>query len=404
MIITSWLDNDAYNLRQSYFFWRYHREAWGEYVYKCRSRGVDLSILREALEKELADLCSLNFSPNDKQILEHFFSTESKDYTKDLCDKRVSILSQKDITIQVTRVGELILRYKGPIWKRILVETPLLATISELHFRMLLKDKHEEAETKGYEWIQAQPDFLRKEAPAGFTFVEGGTRRRFSKAHYERCIRVLSQQASPYLAGTSNILYGYKYNVPVVGTMAHQLQMYYQAIVPLQDSVRESLLDWHNVFHGKFPTALTDTLGDEHWDRVFRGDLLQWFTTERHDSGDPFAWGENRLNSYRKQGVDYSKRAFLFSDSLDWTKAINLYKHFSGEISVKTMIGTYITNTIPYGNLKPLSQVIKLMWAAPSIERHLRPLVKLSADIDKSQCECPTFAEYAKVVAKGAMR
>ena len=64
-IIKSWLDNDCYNANQAFFFWIKWKNAVGRYAYKCRSKGVDLSILLEALKRELQHMHDLEFTKED---------------------------------------------------------------------------------------------------------------------------------------------------------------------------------------------------------------------------------------------------------------------------------------------------------------------------------------------------
>jgi nicotinate phosphoribosyltransferase len=398
-IIKSWLDNDLYNQHQSYFFWRKWRKAVGIYAYKCRSKGKDLSVLYQALLTEIEHLSQLEFTNEDAISLAKV-SKCSTDYCHALVGQK--ILDLGSITAKLDKKGDLVLRYSGPIWLRIFIETPLLATISQLYFRYTMTDEqYFEAHAKGKKWIE---DLAAKllNTPDGFKIVEGGTRRRFSVEHYCNVLQALPRNK---VVGTSNVYYGIKYGIPVVGTMAHQLQMFYQAVTTLQGSVGAALKDWMEVFQEEgvaMGTALTDTLGDRLWHWVFDNPTFQaFFHTERHDSADPFAWGEKRLEYYAMKGIDTKNRFFLFSDSLDLDKAIALYECFSPRIGVKIMIGTFLTNTIPIEGHAAVSQVIKLMWANPDGDyNNMIPLVKLSADLEKGQGECETHTKHAVWVAE----
>lgn len=400
-IITSWLDNDLYNFHQSYFFWKKWRKAVGVYAYKCRSKGKNLSRLSDALAEQLEHLSNLAFTEEDARILKK----NSKCSTA-FCSALVGqqILRFCDITMRWESNGDIVLRYKGPIWLRILVETPLLATISELYFKhTMTEEAYSDAHWKGLQWVGEMNRKL-MQAPQDFSVTEGGTRRRFSVQHYNAVMSHLSlAHKAGKVSGTSNILFGEKYGIPVVGTMAHQLQMFYQAVTTMQYSINAALTDWIDVFGEEgqaMGTALTDTLGDRVWHWTFDNpDLQAYFHTERHDSDDPFLWGENRLRYYKMRSVPTKDRFFLFSDSLDLDKAVSLFNAFHDRIGVKIMIGTYLTNTIPVEGHEALSQVIKLMWVDLG-DGMLHPLVKLSADKAKSQGECETLTRHAVWVAE----
>lgn len=406
-IITSWLDNDYYNILQAIFFYNRHHDAVGIYAYKCRSKGVNLVVLRDAIKAELESMCRLQFNYDETDYLRMIMP--NADGFADAIVHR-PILEMQDVLLEI-RGDELVIRYRGPIYKRILVETPLLATISQLYYEATLTPEQlVAAHESGAHWMKSQMEFLAKNAPAGFKFTESGTRRRFSKAHHEKVLQIMLEYGPQFLGATSNVLLGRKYGIKAVGTMAHQLQMYYQAICPLEDSITRALADWREFTNAG--VALTDTLGDLMWDKVFRGWLMHEYHTERHDSNDPYIWGERRLEALAREGVDTEGRSLLFSDSLDFVRAIALWNHFIDRIGVGIMIGTFIVNTIPMEGpvlekllkdtgkaIKPVSQVIKLMWAAPRAEVPMRPVVKLSADMDKSQCECPSLEAHAKWVA-----
>ena len=44
----------------------------------------------------------------------------------------------------------------------------------------------------------------------------------------------------------------------------------------------------------------------------------------RHDSGDPFEWGDKMIEHYNELGIDPSTKTLLFSDRLDFEKADKL--------------------------------------------------------------------------------
>ena len=85
---------------------------------------------------------------------------------------------------------------------------------------------------------------------------------------------------------------------------------------------------------------------------------------------------------------------YLFSDNLNFDKALTLTRMFGDRVNVSHGIGTFITNNIPsIPNHKALNQVIKIVRA------NGRPVAKLSDDPMKAQCEDPIFLEYIKHIS-----
>ena len=109
------------------------------------------------------------------------------------------------------------------------------------------------------------------------------------------------------------------------------------------------------------------------------------FTGVRHDSGDPYEWGEKIIAHYKKFGIDPKTKTLLFSDSLNFEKAQALYDHFKDRINVSFGIGTYCTNNT---DAEALNIVIKLQYVND------RPVAKISDAPGKTMCPDEAYAEY----------
>jgi nicotinate phosphoribosyltransferase len=111
------------------------------------------------------------------------------------------------------------------------------------------------------------------------------------------------------------------------------------------------------------------------------------YTGVRHDSGDPIEWGIKMIEHYRKLGIDPKTKTLLFSDSLDFEKAEDIYNYFKDNINVSFGIGTYLTNDTCED---PLNIVIKLQY----VNGH--PVAKLSDVPTKAMCQDTDYLEYLK--------
>ena len=106
----------------------------------------------------------------------------------------------------------------------------------------------------------------------------------------------------------------------------------------------------------------------------------------RHDSGDPFTWGEMLIAHYKRLRIDPTTKTACWSDSLDTKRALAIARRFHDRIKVTFGIGTHLTNDM---GVEPLSIVMKLTHS------NGHPVVKLSDSPGKSMCDDPSFVEYA---------
>jgi nicotinate phosphoribosyltransferase len=147
------------------------------------------------------------------------------------------------------------------------------------------------------------------------------------------------------------------------------------------------LQDWYDEFRGDNGTALTDTLTTDLFLLDFDRSMVNNFTGVRHDSGNPYEWGDKILSHYRKFGVDPKTKTLLFSDSLDFDKAQKLYEYFRHQTKVSFGIGTFCTNDTCE---PPLNIVIKLQY----VNDH--PVAKISDANGKTMCDNDEYLSYLK--------
>ena len=145
--------------------------------------------------------------------------------------------------------------------------------------------------------------------------------------------------------------------------------------------------DWYNEYDGDNGTALTDTVTTDLFLLDFKRSMVNNYTGVRHDSGDPYAWGEKMIEHYKKYGVDPRTKLLLFSDSLDFDRAQKLYDYFSGRTKVSFGIGTFVSNDT---DENALNIVIKLQYV------NGRPVAKLSDTPGKAMCKDEHYLEYLR--------
>ena len=127
-----------------------------------------------------------------------------------------------------------------------------------------------------------------------------------------------------------------KYNLTPIGTYAHEYVQMYQGIdkIPLAYTNHYAMRDWYNEYDGDNGTALTDTITTDLFLRDFNRSMVNNYTGVRHDSGDPYEWGDKIIAHYEGYGVDPKTKLLLFSDSLDFDRAQALYDYFKNKAKV----------------------------------------------------------------------
>jgi len=226
-----------------------------------------------------------------------------------------------------------------------------------------------------------------------FTFADFGTRRRASHAWHEDVIRTAMIEARNHFVGTSNVYFAMKYDLTPVGTMAHLWFQTWQRMQYRLGLSQQAALDaWQREYQGDLGIALSDIGGFEWFLKDFNLFYAKLFDGCRHDSGDPYWWAKNLIRHYEKLGIDPATKTAVFSDGLDFPKAIDLWKTFSGKIKTSFGIGTNLTNDMGPGYIAP-QIVIKM------VECNGGPVSKRSDSKGKGMCEDPEFDEYfAKII------
>ena len=227
-----------------------------------------------------------------------------------------------------------------------------------------------------------------KQGKYTFRFAEFGCRRRLSREWEEVVVRRLATETQNCV-GTSNVYLAWKLGLTPIGTYAHEFVQMYQGIdaIPLAYTNHYAMQDWYNEYQGDNGTALTDTVTTDLFLLDFNRSMVNNYTGVRHDSGDPYEWGEKIIAHYKKYGVDPKTKLLLFSDSLDFDRAQKLYEYFREKTKVSFGIGTFCSNDTC---APALNIVIKLQYV------NGRPVAKLSDTPGKAMCRDTEYLEYLK--------
>ncbi len=223
-----------------------------------------------------------------------------------------------------------------------------------------------------------------------FIVADFGTRRRFSKVWQAHVVETLHKAEPKIVSGTSNVYLAKKLGMTPIGTMAHEFMQAFQALdVRLRDSQKAALEAWVHEYRGDLGIALTDVVGMDAFLRDFDLYFAKLFDGLRHDSGDPYVWGDKAIAHYKKLKIDPRTKILTFSDGLDLNKAWNLHQYFRGQIRTSFGIGTNLTNDM---GITPINIVLKL------VECNGQPVAKLSDSPGKTMINNDTYLAYLRQV------
>jgi nicotinate phosphoribosyltransferase len=272
---------------------------------------------------------------------------------------------------------------------------PLLAIVNEVYFDVLSMGSTIPS-TTGNLKLQQKIDLVKEyngKHGQRFKFADFGTRRRFAGLWQDIIVQRLIKELPDNFIGTSNVYLAMKYGVRPIGTMSHQWIMCGQGLpnVRISESQRYMLDAWVKEYRGDLGIALSDTLGFDAFLRDFDPFFAKLYDGCRHDSGDPFTWGEKLIAHYRKLKIDPKTKSAVFSDGLTFPLALDLCSEFWGRIQTSFGIGTNLTNDCSYD---PLQIVIKLT----KVNGH--PVAKVSDSAGKGMCEDESYLKYLKTVFK----
>jgi len=387
MIITSLLDTDLYKFTMMQAVLHQFPSAQVSYKFKCRNAGINLAPYVQEIRDEIRSLCSLQFQDAELTWLRslRFIKSDFVDFLG------LFRLNEKYIQINALPNGEIDISIQGPWLHTILFEIPVLAIVNEVYFR---NTQQVPDFLEGRKRLDQKVQALHAERLSDLKIADYGTRRRFSKSWHEELLRVLTSKlgtgATGQFAGTSNALFAMKLGLTPLGTMAHEYLQACQALGPrLRDSQVFGFETWAREYRGDLGIALSDVYGIEPFLRDFDMYFCKLFDGARHDSGDPFTWGERMIEHYRKNRVDPLTKTLIFSDGLTVEKTIALYQQFRGRCQLAFGIGTNLTNDLGY---EPLQIVIKMT------ECNGQPVAKLSDSPGKGMCDDEKYLAYLRQV------
>jgi len=386
-IITSLLETDLYKFSMGQCI--YHQFPGYKTTWSFKCRNTDVVFTGEMLEEIKAQIrayCKLRFTEEELAYLDQIKWMKGS-YVDFL---RLWQPRYEDFTITGDGPNGLTIEASGTWLNTSMYEIPTLAIVNEVYFRMAYDYK--ELMESFRERLQEKVTKLELGQYRIGSFSEFGLRRRLSAEAQELAVAELKKSCPLFskFVGTSNVYLAKKYNVLPVGTMAHEFIMCvgqgnhkhnpaYSNWYMMDSWVKE-----YGILNG---TALTDTITTDCFLRDFQLTYATLFSGVRHDSGDPYEWGDKMIAHYNELGIDPKTKTLLFSDSLDFERATALNEYFKEKTKVAFGIGTYISNDTKVPALNIVMKITKCNGM---------DVAKISDTPGKGMCKNEEYVDYLK--------
>lgn len=368
------LDTDLYKLTMQQAVCQLYPRAGARYAFINRGGTVFPDGFGRELTRHIEEMASLRLTGEEQDWLVSrcaYFNPVYLDFLKGYrFDPGEVVVEQEQ--------GNLSITVEGYWYRSILWEVPLMALVSELYFEFTGEAAQAWPQERRREVTLGKARFFRDN---GISFVDFGTRRRFSYDNQEQVVADL-REAGEFLLGTSNVHLAHLFDLAPMGTHAHEWFQFHAAKYGFLMANSMAMGRWVDVFKGDLGMALTDTYGTDNFIHAF--DLLyaKTFDGVRQDSGDPLEFMRKIIEHYRSLRIDPASKTLIFSDSLDPETVDRIHRECGGKIRDVYGIGTNLTNDV---GVTPLNMVIKMVACRPYDYSDLWiPAVKLSDDVGKN--------------------
>ena len=391
-IIHSLLDTDLYKFTMLQVVLHKFPQTHSVYHFRCRNLEdtvYPLTDILSEMDEQLDHLCTLKFKDDELKYLRsfRFIKSDFVDYLE------LFQLKRRFIKTGIDEEGRLDIWVEGPMVQAMMFEIFVLAIVNELYFRRIRTDA---VLAEGERRLQAKLALLKQYSSQQhpndppFLVSDFGTRRRYSFEWQKHVVEEFHQATPDIFRGTSNVLLAKELGITPIGTMAHEFLQAFQALdVRLRDFQKAALEMWVQEYRGDLGIALTDVVGMDAFLRDFDLYFAKLFDGLRHDSGDPYEWGDKAYAHYRHLKIDTQTKMLTFSDGLNLEKAWQLHQYFKDRFKVSFGIGTNLTNDM---GQTPLNIVLKL------VECNGQSVAKISDSPGKTMTDNDTFLAYLRQV------
>lgn len=370
MVIKTVLDTDLYKFTTSYAYIKLFPYAMGTFSFKDRDDTEYTAGFLKALKNEIHNLALVALRKEELEYMCTHCRFLPRVYWEWLSSFR---FDPDKIHVYLDEEHHLHMEVTDFLYKVTLYEVPLLAIISEIKNQFLNRIPDQRV------IIDRLSGKVELSNGHRMPFSEFGTRRRFSFEVHETVVAYLKEHAR-YCTGTSNCYLAMKYDMLPMGTHPHEWFMFHGAQFGYKHANYMALENWVNVYDGDLGTALSDTYTSDAFLSNFSRKQAKLFDGVRCDSGNEFEFIDRLIARYKELGIDPTTKTIIFSNALDFEKALHIFEYCQGKIRCSFGIGTNLTNDTGY---TPSNIVMKLSRCKMNVNQEWRECVKLSDDMGK---------------------
>lgn len=380
------LDTDLYKYTTSYAYMKMFPDAECTFKFTDRNRIPRTTEFLENYKKKMKELCMIHLTDEEFHWVVSAIPFIPMYYWEWLRSFR---FEYDKMNIYLDEDNVLCIEVTDKNYKASLYEIPHLFTVPEVNNT-----------GKPIDWeltmskLKDKVDLANKN---GVLFSEFGTRRRFSYEVQDKVCAYLKEHAKTCV-GTSNVHFAMKYNMRPCGTHPHEWFMFHGAQFGYKNANYMALENWVNVYDGDLGTALTDTYTTDVFFRNFSMKQAKLFDGIRQDSGDEYKFIEKAITFYNSKGIDPTTKTIIFSNALDFPKAVEIKKYCEGKIRAAFGIGTKLTCDVyaPDGSKYNAENIVeKMSKCRMNANQPWFITIKISDDLGKHMGDNKEF-DHAK--------
>lgn len=380
------LDTDLYKYTTSYAYMKMFPDAECTFKFTDRNRIPRTTEFLENYKKKMKELCMIHLTDEEFHWVVSAIPFIPMYYWEWLRSFR---FEYDKMNIYLDEDNVLCIEVTDKNYKASLYEIPHLFTVPEVNNTW-----------KPIDWeltmskLKDKVDLANKN---GVLFSEFGTRRRFSYEVQDKVCAYLKEHAKTCV-GTSNVHFAMKYNMRPCGTHPHEWFMFHGAQFGYKNANYMALENWVNVYDGDLGTALTDTYTTDVFFRNFSMKQAKLFDGIRQDSGDEYKFIEKAITFYKSKGIDPTTKTIIFSNALDFPKAVEIKKYCEGKIRAAFGIGTNLTCDVyaPDGSKYNAENIVeKMSKCRMNANQPWFITIKISDDLGKHMGDNKEF-DHAK--------